>query len=50
MDEYFVDKDVTPVDMFQAITEEGPEGKAFNIFCFKYPEYVMKIMATWMTL
>ena len=38
------------MDMLEAITEEGPEGKAFKIFCFKEPEYVMKIMATWMTL
>ena len=46
IDEYFADKDITHVDMLEAITEEGPEGKAFNIFCFKEPEYVMKIMAT----
>ena len=50
IDEYFANKDVTHVDILEAITEEGPEGKAFKIFCFKYPEYVMKIMATWMTL
>ena len=50
IDKYFVDKDVTHVDMLEAITEEGPEGNAFNIFCFKEPEYVMKIMSTWMTL
>ena len=36
--------------MLEDITEYGPEGKAFNIFCFKKPEYAMKIMATWMTL
>ena len=36
--------------MLEAITEEDPEGKIFKIFCFKEPEYVMKIMATWMTL
>ena len=48
--EYFADKDVTHVDMLEAITEEGPKGKAFKIFCFKEPEYVVKIMATWMTL
>ena len=36
--------------MLEAITEVGPEGKAFNIVCFKKPEYVMKIMATCMTL
>ena len=50
IDQYFADKDFTYVDMLEAITEEVPEGKAFNIFCFKEPEYVMKIMATWMTL
>ena len=32
IDEYFSDKDVTHVDMLEAITEEGPEGKAFKIF------------------
>ena len=36
--------------MLEAITEDGAEGKAFNIFFLKEPEYVMKIMATWMTL
>ena len=37
IDEYFADKDFTHVGMLEAITEEGPEGKAFNIFCFKDP-------------
>ena len=50
IDKYFADKDVTHVDILEAITEEGTQGKAFKIFCFKKPEYVMKIMATWMTL
>ena len=50
IDKYFNDKDVTHVDILEYITEEGPEGKAFKIFCFKDPEYVMKIMETWMTL
>ena len=50
IDQYFSDKDVTHVDMLVAITEEGPEGKAFNVFCLNEPEYFMKIMATWMTL
>ena len=49
IDKYFSDKDVTNMDMLESITEEGPEGKALNIFCFKEPEYVMKIMVTWMT-
>ena len=50
IDEYLADKDVTHVDMLEAITEEVPEGKAFKIFCFKDPKYVVNIMATWMTL
>ena len=49
-DKYFADKDVTHVDMLEAITEEGPEDKTLKIFCFKDPEYVMQIMATGMTL
>ena len=36
--------------MLEAINEEGTEVKALNIFFFKEPEYVMKIMATWMKL
>ena len=35
IDQYFADKDVTHVDMLEAITEEGTEGKAFKIVCFK---------------
>ena len=50
IDEYFADKDVTHVDMLEAITEEGPEGEAFNFFCFKDPEYVLNIIANWMIL
>ena len=50
IDQYFSDKDVPYVGMLEAITEKIPEGKAFKIFCFKEPEYVTKIMATWMTL
>ena len=37
IDQYFADKDVTYVDTLEAITEDGPEGKAFNIFSFKEP-------------
>ena len=33
IDEYFSDKDVAHVDMLEAVTEEGTEGKAFKI-CF----------------
>ena len=36
--------------MLEAITEDGTEGKAFNMVCLKETEYVMKIIATWMTL
>ena len=50
IDQYFADKVVTYVDMLEAITEDGPEGKAFKKICFKEPEYVMKIVATWMTV
>ena len=35
IDQYFADKDVTYVDMLEAITEEVPECKAFKFFCFK---------------
>ena len=35
IDQYFSYKDVTHVDMLEAITEEVPDVKAFNIFCFK---------------
>ena len=50
IDQYFSDNDVTYVDILDAITEEGPEVKSFKISCFNELEYVMKIMATWMTL
>ena len=36
--------------MLEAITEDVTEGKAFNIFCFREPEYVMKVISTCMTL
>ena len=35
INEYLSDKDVTHVDMLGAITEEGPEGKALNVFLFQ---------------
>jgi hypothetical protein len=47
IDAHFAGKEVGDVDMLEAKTEEG---KPFRIFCFKEPDYVMKIMATWMTL
>ena len=37
IDQYFSGKDVTYVDMLKAITEEGYEGKAFNICFLKEP-------------
>ena len=39
--------EVGDVDMVMAATKEG---KPFKIFCFKEPDYVMKIMASWMML
>jgi hypothetical protein len=50
IDRHFANKEVGDVDMVEVMTEEGPQGKPFKIFCFKEPDYVMKIMATWMTL
>ena len=50
IDQYFAKKYVTYLDMLEAITEDGPEGKEYTIFCFKEPEYTMNIMATSMTL
>ena len=47
IDEHFENMEVGDVDMVMAATEEG---KPFKIFCFKEPDYVMKIMASWMTL
>ena len=50
IDRHFANKEVGDVDMVEVMTEEGPQGKPFKIFCFKEPDYIMKIMATWMTL
>jgi hypothetical protein len=50
IDRHFANKEVGNVDMVEVMTEEGPQGRPFKIFCFKEPDYVMKIMATWMTL
>jgi hypothetical protein len=47
IDRHFADKEVGDYDMLETTTEEG---KPFKIFCFKEPDYVMKIMASWMTL
>ena len=35
IDQYFAGKDFTHFDMLEGITEEGPDSKALNIFCFK---------------
>ena len=43
----FADKEVGDVDMLEDSTEGG---KIFHIFCFKENDYVMKIVASWMTL
>ena len=43
-------RDADDVDVLEAMKEEGPEVKPFRIFCFKEPKYLMKIMASWMTL
>ena len=50
IDKYSSDKDFTYVDILEAITEYGTEVKAINMFCYKEPEYVMKIMDTCTTL
>ena len=47
IDTHFQDKEVGGVDILEARTQEN---KPFQIFCMKEPDYVMKIMAIWMTL
>lgn len=47
IDKHFEDKEVGYCSMLQTKTEEG---KPFKIFCMKEPDYVMKVMASWMTL
>ena len=42
-DEYFKDKEVGSVDSLKGKLENVP----YNIFCMKYPDYVMKIMSTY---
>ena len=37
IDQYFADKDVTYVDILEAITEDVTEGKALKIVFFKEP-------------
>ena len=36
IDQYLADKDVTYVDILEAITGDGPEGKALNFFALKH--------------
>ena len=47
IDEQFENMEVGDFDMVMAATEEG---EPLGIFCFKEPDYVMKIMASWMTM
>ena len=47
IDRHFANKEVGGVDMLEAATEDS---KPFRIFYFKEPDYVMNIMASWMTL
>ena len=47
IDTQFEDKEVGDVGMIKAITEEN---KLFKIFLMKEPDYVMKMMASWMKI
>ena len=47
IDAFIEYKEVGYVGMIKATTEDN---KFFNIFCMKDPDYVMKIVASWMTL
>ena len=47
IDTHFEDNKVGGVVM---IEERIEDDKFFRIFCMKYPYYVMKIVASWMTL
>ena len=47
IDKHFEGKEVVAVDCLEINTDEG---KAFNIHCMKEPDYIMKMMASWMTL
>ena len=47
VDRNILDKEVVDVDMFESDTEYG---KPFSILCFKEPDYVMNIMASWTAL
>ena len=43
----FEDKQVVDIGIIQARNEDN---KSFKIFCMKDPDYVMRIMVSWMTL
>ena len=47
IDTHFEYKEVGYVVMIEARTEDN---KLFKIFCMKEPDYVMKIMASWMAI
>ena len=47
IDNQFQDKEVGDIYMIEEITQEN---KPLKIFCMKYPDYVIIIMASWMTL
>jgi len=47
IDDHFQDKEVGDCAMLEAKTHAGDP---FRIFCMKEPDYVMKIMSSWMTL
>ena len=47
IDKHFEGKEVGSVDFLEMKTDEG---KSFKIHCSKEPDYVMKLVASWMTL
>ena len=47
IDKHSEGKEVGAVDCLDMKTDER---KSFNIHCTKEPDYVMKLMASWMTL
>ena len=44
---HFQDKEVGDVVIIEERTQDN---KLFWLFCMKYPDYVMRIMAIWITL
>ena len=47
IDTHFEDKKVSDIRIIETLTEDD---KLFKLFCIKEPDYVMKIMASWMIL